>query len=76
MEPLISILTIQKDQLNIRTVRNASWALSNLCRGRNPPPDMAIVSRACYTPSSNTGPSVYIVDPVSYLSRLGHVYLL
>jgi hypothetical protein len=54
MEPLISLLSIRKDQLDIRTVRNASWALSNLCRGRNPPPDMEIVSYRLFSLLRNT----------------------
>uniref|UniRef100_A0A914VCT0 Importin subunit alpha n=1 Tax=Plectus sambesii TaxID=2011161 RepID=A0A914VCT0_9BILA len=43
MQPLIEILnTSEKLSLS----RNAVWAVSNLCRGKNPPPDFAKVSMA------------------------------
>lgn len=39
----------------LTTTRNAVWALSNLCRGKNPPPDFAKVSPVIVVESLNTG---------------------
>jgi len=41
LQPLIELLTVTN---KLSTVRNIVWALSNLCRGKNPPPDFAKVS--------------------------------
>ncbi|XP_055335439.1 importin subunit alpha-5-like [Paramacrobiotus metropolitanus] len=41
--PLINIFTRSK---RLSMVRNAVWALSNLCRGKNPQPDFAKVKQA------------------------------
>ena len=42
MEPLLAVIGNDSSSLNL--VRNAIWTLSNLCRGKNPPPDWEIVS--------------------------------
>ncbi|CAG7851594.1 Importin subunit alpha-2 AltName: Full=Importin-1; AltName: Full=Karyopherin subunit alpha-2 [Serendipita indica DSM 11827] len=44
MEPLLAVIGNDSSSLNL--VRNAIWTLSNLCRGKNPPPDWEIVSKA------------------------------
>uniref|UniRef100_A0A8C9TE32 Importin subunit alpha n=1 Tax=Scleropages formosus TaxID=113540 RepID=A0A8C9TE32_SCLFO len=41
---LPSLLQLLAKQNRLTMMRNAVWALSNLCRGKNPPPDFAKVS--------------------------------
>ena len=40
---LSRLLTILTRKVSIPICRNAVWALSNLCRGNNPPPDFSKV---------------------------------
>lgn len=42
MEPLL--LLLQDPTLKVAVMRNATWTLSNLCRGKSPPPDLGAVS--------------------------------
>ncbi|XP_065649659.1 importin subunit alpha-7 isoform X2 [Hydra vulgaris] len=46
LEPLLNLLNTS---LKLTTTRNAVWCLSNLCRGKNPPPDFSKVSVALPT---------------------------
>ncbi|XP_023652202.1 importin subunit alpha-5 isoform X1 [Paramormyrops kingsleyae] len=41
---LPSLLQLLSKQNRLTMMRNAVWALSNLCRGKNPPPDFSKVS--------------------------------
>ncbi|XP_064404328.1 uncharacterized protein LOC135349688 isoform X1 [Halichondria panicea] len=41
MEPLL--LLLQDPTLKVAVMRNATWTLSNLCRGKSPPPDLGAV---------------------------------
>lgn len=43
------LLAIAHRALPLGVLRNVSWSLSNLCRGRNPQPDFEIVSQALPT---------------------------
>ena len=47
LSPMLKILNNHK--ATIAVLRNATWALSNLCRGESPPPDFAVVSKALST---------------------------
>jgi importin subunit alpha-1 len=42
LRPLMNLLN---ENPKLSMMRNATWTLSNLCRGRNPQPDWELVSR-------------------------------
>lgn len=42
IDPLLEILKAPPSKVSM--VRNAVWCISNLCRGKNPPPDFNKVS--------------------------------
>ncbi|KAM6180997.1 importin subunit alpha-6 isoform 1-T1 [Erethizon dorsatum] len=70
LPPLLELLT---NSNRLTTTRNAVWALSNLCRGKNPPPNFSKVS-TCLTVLSRllfSGDSDVLADvcwALSYLS--------
>ncbi|EEB09227.1 karyopherin Cut15 [Schizosaccharomyces japonicus yFS275] len=43
LEPLLAIIGSSK---RLSMLRNATWTLSNLCRGKNPQPDWSVISTA------------------------------
>jgi len=47
LPPLLKVLQEAENKLSM--VRNATWTLSNFCRGKNPPPDWSLLSHALPT---------------------------
>jgi len=47
LAPLLRLLNDNSSKVTM--FRNATWSLSNLCRGKNPPPDFAVVSESLQT---------------------------
>lgn len=47
LQPLLTLL--QEPENKTSMVRNATWTLSNFCRGKNPPPEWALMSKALST---------------------------
>jgi len=47
LAPLLRLLN--DNTAKVTMFRNATWSLSNLCRGKNPPPDFAVVSESLQT---------------------------
>ena len=47
LPPLLQLL--QEPENKTSMVRNATWTLSNFCRGKNPPPDWTLMSRGLPT---------------------------
>ncbi|XP_019873426.1 importin subunit alpha-7 [Aethina tumida] len=43
---LVPLLQVLSKSTKLTMTRNAVWAVSNLCRGKNPPPEFAMVSPA------------------------------
>jgi importin subunit alpha-1 len=48
MDPLLEIFSNMHSE-KLTMVRNATWTLSNLCRGKNPPPDWSFIAPALPT---------------------------
>ena len=47
LRPLLALLSdLLSDQHKLSMLRNATWALSNLCRGKQPQPDWELISPA------------------------------
>lgn len=44
MKPLLALL--RASEQNVALTRNAVWTLSNLCRGKNPPPDFNMIQES------------------------------
>lgn len=47
LHPLLKLL--QESDNKVSMVRNATWTLSNFCRGKNPPPEWSLISAALPT---------------------------
>ena len=47
------LLTVFTKTSRVSMTRNAVWCLSNLCRGKNPPPDFEKISPSLQVPKSN-----------------------
>lgn len=63
---VISRLLAKSNRLT--TTRNAVWALSNLCRGKNPPPDFAKVSPVVMTKLKYWSPLSLFISACSIYS--------
>jgi hypothetical protein len=67
LPPMLGII---RETKNLSMLRNSVWAISNLCRGKNPRPDFATVTTTQHTLMDD--PLLIKLHPI--VCRLSHVF--